>query len=177
MRSDMRRLLIIAILLLEIIVAGCKQQSEQIINARIGQPSPSPSPSVSALLEPLYEGCPNNFREAWGAFTKDGRYRMAQPYEVSGMPYHYDWSKNVLVIVVDMARNDGDILKLAYFEAPKDEKGQYDLNWVIHNHNLSASRISNASSDLVVYEGGDPASKSSFLKWDTRRQKYTCLAK
>jgi hypothetical protein len=71
-------------------------------------------------------------------------------------------SKNVLVIVVDMSRNDGDNLKLVYFGAPKDEKGQYDLNWVIHPHNLAVSRISNASSALVVYEGGDPASKVPF---------------
>jgi hypothetical protein len=170
----MRILLTVATLLLEIMVVGCKQQPKQTITEQKGLPIPSVS--VAALQEPLYDGCPDNFRQTWRNFTRDGRYRMAHTSEVSGMPFHYDWSKNVLVIVVDETRNDNDRLKLVYFEAPKNEKEKYKLNWVVHNHNLSASHVSNASSDLVVYEGGGPARRSSFLKWDTRKQRYTCLA-
>lgn len=109
------------------------------------------------------------------AFTKDGRYRMAQPKEVSGMPYHYGFSNEVLVIVVDQTLSDDSRLKLAYFKAPENDNGAYKLYWVDHNLHLANSRVSNASSVLYVHEGGDPATRSAPLRWDVKRRRFTCL--
>jgi hypothetical protein len=170
MRNVNKQVLILATLFLEIAVVGCKQRQQTPQAAT--EPKPSPSLSETRLQEPLYDGSPQSFREIWKDFTREGRYRMAQSSEVSDRPFHYSWSKDALVIVVDTTQNNDDRLKLAYFKAPKDEKGKYKLYWVMHNHNLSRSQVSNASSDLVIYEG----SRGSFLKWDSRRQSYTCLA-
>lgn len=110
------------------------------------------------------------------AFTKDGRYRMAQTKEVAGMPYHYGFFNDVLVIVVDQTLSDESRLKLAYFKAAETNNGGYKLFWVDHNFHLANSRLGNASSVLYIYEGGDPATRYGSLKWDEKRRRYTCLA-
>jgi hypothetical protein len=76
---------------------------------------------------------------------------MAQTNDVGGMPYHYSFANDVLVIVVDQTATDNSRLKLAYFKAP-----DYKLFWVDHNFNLANSRLGNASSVLYIYEGGEP---------------------
>jgi hypothetical protein len=104
---------------------------------------------------------------------------MAQTNEAVGdrfKPFHYDWSNNVLINVTDTAaQRPNDRLRLAYFKAPKTEKGEFRLFWVTHNHDLSKAYIGNASSDLVVTDQGGLASRSSFLKWNREKQQYICL--
>jgi hypothetical protein len=96
---------------------------------------------------------------------------MARFEEVPGKPYHYGWSNDLLVIVVDGSEQRDTKLRLAYFRTVA--KGKTKMFWVRHNFNLSRCVVSNASSDLVVYEGG----RSAFLKWDATHRQYTCLAK
>ena len=87
------------------------------------------------------------------------------------MAYHYSFANDLLVIIVDQSAAENSHFKLAYFKAP-----DYKLFWVDHNFNLAISRVSNASSDLVLYEGGEPPTRSGSLKWDAKRRRYTCLA-
>jgi hypothetical protein len=164
----MKKFVIPALLLLSFVTA-CQKQSAPLASS-INAPAPTPTIS-NAGEEPLWERSPDTFRRAWATFTKDGRFRMAQTNEVGGMPYHYSFANDVLVMVVDQTAIDSSRLKLAYFKAP-----DYKLFWVDHNFNLAISRVSNASSDLVIYEGGDPATRSAFLTWDAKRHRYTCLA-
>jgi hypothetical protein len=163
----LKNLIILGLLLL--CVSACQKYSAPLAS-NTNAPAASPTAIVSQE-EPLWERSPETFRQTWATFTKGGRFRMALTNEVGGMPYHYSFANDVLVIVVDQTATHDSHLKLAYFKAP-----DYQLFWVDHNFNLAISRVSNASSDLVVYEGGDPATRSAFLKWDAKRQTYTCLA-
>jgi hypothetical protein len=126
--------------------------------------------------EPLSEITPKEFREAWLAFAKDGRYRMAQTKEVGGMPYHGGFFNDVLVIIVDQTLSGDARLKLVYFRASETDKRAYKIHWVDHNLKLANSRVTNASSTLNVSEGGNPPTRSASLEWDTKRRKYICLA-
>ena len=158
-----------------IIVAGCERQPTT-TNTPLAVKPNAPTPPVSAIQEePLHELTPKQFREAWMAFIKDGRYRMAQTKEVAGMPYHGGFFNDVLVIVVDQTLTDDSRLKLAYFRASENDDRVYKLYWVDHNLHLANSRVSNASSVLYVYEGGEPPTRSAPLKWDPKRKRYTCL--
>jgi hypothetical protein len=164
----MMKTVVIGSLALLSLLGGCQKHSAPPTSTN----APGANPTISVSQEePLWERSPEKFRQTWAAFTKDGRFRMAQTNEVAGMPYHYSFANDVLVIVIDQTAADNTRFKLAYFKAP-----DYNLFWVDHNFNLAISRVSNASSDLVIYEGGDPATRSAFLTWDPKRRRYTCLA-
>jgi hypothetical protein len=164
----MKIFLIPGLVLFGLVVACQKQSLPLTLNA--GTPAATPTPSAPRK-EPLWERSPENFRQTWAAFTKDGRFRMAQTNEVGGMPYHYSFANDVLVILVDQTATDNSRLKLAYFKAP-----DYKLFWVDHNFNLAASRLGNASSVLYIYEGGEPPTRMAPLEWDAKRHRFTCLA-
>ena len=168
----MKIFLIPGLVLFGLVVACQKQSAPLALNA--APPAATPAPSATRE-EPLHELTPKQFREAWMAFTKDGRYRMAQTKEVAGMPYHGGFFNDVLVIVVDQTLTDNSRLKLAYFRQSEHKGREYNLYWVDHNLDLPNSRVSNASSVLYVHEGGDPPTRSAPLKWDAKRKRYTCL--
>jgi hypothetical protein len=169
----MKNVLIILVALTAIVVAGCQKQSPIATSVTTS----APTPAVTATREePLYELTPKQFRETWTAFTKDGRYRMAQTNEVAGMPYNGGFFNDVLVIVVDQTLNDDSRLKLAYFKPSENDNGAYKLYWVDHNLHLANSRLGNASSTLYVYEGGEPPTRRAPLRWDAPRRRYTCFA-
>ena len=166
----MKSLIILGLVLLSF-VAACQKQS-----SRLASQTAAPTAStVASRLEPLSERSPEGFRQAWAAFIKDRKFRMAQPNEVGGMPYQYSFANDVLVIVVDQTALDNSHLQVAYFlvyfKAP-----DYKLFWVDHNFNLANSRLGNASSVLYIYEGGEPSTRMAPLEWDAKRHKYTCLA-
>ncbi len=169
----------IAVMFLAFIVflIGCHMQQPPASHNIAPQPDSPSAQATASVEEPVHETTPQKLREAWRDFTKDGKYRMAQRREVAGMPYHYGWKKDVLVIVVDQSHADESIFRLAYFEPPDVDGGNYRLRWVEHNFELSKCRVSNASSDLVLYEGGDPARRAAFLRWDKKRQEYICWAR
>jgi hypothetical protein len=163
----MKNLFIPALVLLSFVVA-CQKTAAPLASST----APTASPAVSfGRQEPLWEQSSEKFRQTWAAFTKGGRFRMAQTNEVGGMPYHYSFANDVLVIVVDQNATENSRLKLAYFKAP-----DYKLFWVDHNFNLAAAQVGNASSALVVYEGGNLPTRSGTLKWDSTRRRYTCYA-
>jgi hypothetical protein len=164
----MKNLVIPGLLLLWLVSACQKQSAPQ--SSRIVEPLARPS-TAATREEPLWERTPEKFRQTWATFIKDGRFRMAQTNEVAGMPYHYGFANEVLVIVVDQKVTDNSRLKLAFFKAP-----DYKLFWVDHNFNLANSRLGNASSVLYIYEGGEPPTRMAPLEWDAKRHKYTCLA-
>lgn len=175
----MKELLTIAALLFGVATVACKQATPTMAIAERSLRQPSPV-KAAPMLEPLFEGSPTNFRQTWKDFSKDGNYRMAQVTEVFSkpfQPFHYDWSNNVLVIVAAVSQTNATQFRLAYFKSPKTEQEKYKLFWVSHNHDLTKARISNASSDLVVYEDGGLTAKSSTLRWNSRTKQYTCLAK
>jgi hypothetical protein len=169
----MKKTLTSIVLTTLLLVCACERHETATVSPA-NFPVPSSTPPTPPE-EPLWERSPEKFRDRWVAFTKDGRYRMARRKEVGGMPYHYSWENDVLVIVVDQILTDNSRLKLAYFKAPDTDRGLYKLYWVEHNFNLANSRVSNASSTLVIYEGGDPARRAARLKWDAASRKYTCM--
>lgn len=160
--------------ILVLAVSSCQSQKPPEVRAE--NTTATPSKSSITREEPLWERSPEKFREAWMNFTKDGRYRMAQTKEVGGMPYHYGFFQEVLVIVVDETLTGNSRLKLAYFKAPDRDRGTYKLYWVDHNFNLANSYLGNASSVLYIYEGGESATRSAPLKWDATRRAYTARA-
>jgi hypothetical protein len=172
----MKNVFIIIVALTTIIVAGCQKQKTPTDTTVAVKPD-APTPAASAIREePLSELTPQQFRVAWTAFTKDGRYRMAQTKEVAGMPYHGGFFNDILVIVVDQTLTNDSRFKLAYFRASENANSAYKLYWVNHDLDLAKSRVSNASSVLYIHEGGDPPTRSAPLKWDAKRKRYSCLA-
>jgi hypothetical protein len=170
----MKNVFIIFGLVLVSLVAACqKQRTPAVVTVNPTLATPTTSPLREELL---WERSPEKFRQTWTSFTKDATYRMAQTKEVGGMPYHYSFANDVLVIVVDQRVTDNSRFRLAYFKAPANDRGDYRLYWVDHNFNLANSRLGNASSVLYIYEGGEPPTRLAPLEWDSTRRRYTCLA-
>ena len=103
-----------------------------------------------------------------------GRFRLASDGYSGGGAFHYNWGDNLLVIVEDTkAIKSNNRFKLVYFGLANGTTGKFKANWVLHNLDLSKCEVSNASSDLVIYELG--ADRHPSLEWDTKRKRYTCL--
>jgi hypothetical protein len=169
----MKKIVITVGLMLVVVLGAC--QNRHAPNAATSNPLVAKSTPLTPREEPLWERSPEKFRQTWTSFTKDGTYRMAQTKEVAGMPYHYSFANDVLIIVVDQKLTDNSRFKLAYFKAPDNDRGDYKLYWVDHNFNLANSRLGNASSVLYIYEGAEPPTRLAPLEWNATRRRYTCL--
>src|SRR5688572_17994864 len=147
--------------------------------------------STTGATSPAKTGCslvssdsPSGLRKAWEALLAEGRYRLPQssefmlPIDQRPWPCHFGWKGELFAIVVDTTRSDNSRFKLVLLVPPKTESGSYKLHWVLHNHDLSHAILSNASSNLVVYEYLDGGGqRNSTLKWDKKKNAYVAIGR
>jgi hypothetical protein len=160
--------------------SGCNALRNQ--NVKSGQSDPTPAaPSIGVCAE-LLRDAPDALRKRWDAVSGDGRYRLAQasdfklPNAEQPWPCHFGWSGELLAILIDTTETDNSRFKLALFVPSKNGQESYKLYWVLHNHDLSRAKLSNASSNLVVYEYLDGGGRrNSTLKWDKTKKAYVSM--
>jgi hypothetical protein len=159
---------------------GCNAPRNQNVTSSQSNPTPA-SPSLGVCGE-LLRDAPDGLRERWDAVLKDGKFRFAQasdfklPNAEQPGPCHFGWSGELFAILIDTTETDNSRFKLALFVPPENGKGDYKLYWMVHNHDLSRSKLSNASSNLVVYEYLDGGGRrNSTLKWDKTKKAYVSM--
>lgn len=131
---------------------------------------------------------------AWQAFTKDGRYRFAQPEDFRfseatkkslrggevtwrrSVTEPYDtWCSGFVAIVVDTTRADNNRFGVIYF--PEGYRGKEPTvgkpYWLVRNRDLSSASLTRASCHqwLLVY-GEDGTEKSHYLQFNKKMGKY-----
>jgi hypothetical protein len=130
-------------------------------------------------------------KQAWKLFTKNGRYRMANPNDFTTiarkhldqnigiyLPLLFDINldggfDDIAVIIVDTQQNDKQF-GLIIFSSPKNQ-AKYSVTWVFQNRDLSQTILSRASARLVLttyFEDG--SSQSCNMKLNKQLARYFC---
>lgn len=147
---------------------------------------------AKVITEPLDDlnKLPENIRSVWRNFTADGKYRLAQPSEMTvskiTQSYVYIWGdlnynkriedEHLAAIIVDTTKTDADKFSLVIFSPIRKTKDKYDINWLYRDKNLSKTIVSRASGDFYVAEYADDGSrKSCSVKWNVKLKTFECL--
>lgn len=161
-------------------------------NASHGSPqSRSPIDSTFAANQP-------KAKEAWLSFTRDERYRWAEPndFRIPGWALgahgrdiekaihipleagdiNHDGAYNdFAVIVVDTRKESWDRFAIVIFNEPKGNQGQYETHWLFRDVDLSRTVLDWSSEGLGLSEYREEgAYLHCFVKWDSQRKTYTC---
>lgn len=144
---------------------------------------------------------PENIKSAWKDFVADGKYRLAQPFDMTFseaakaelpdqgrspiIPYDYVWEdlgfnkrigdNHLAAIVVDTTKTGNDNFGLVIFSPVKNTKDTYDINWLYRDANLSKTIVNRASGELYVANYSDDGSrKSCSVNWNQNLKKFEC---
>jgi len=156
--------------------------------------APGNDPAVSGF----FNGTPESEKEAWLLFTKDGRYRVAQPEEfqfpdaarklqgsdldkASKYPYvggdinrdgaYHDFA----AIVVDTTRTDPHRFSLVIFSQPTDRSDVYKTQLLFSERDLSKTLLEWWSAGLAVREYHDDGTYDyCVVKSDSEFRSYSC---
>jgi hypothetical protein len=163
--------------------------------------STSPVGSDDLLLSGYLNGAPDEAKETWRIFTKDGRYRIARAddfripawamnaygidlntrtrHPIVGGDLNHDGSfMDFAVIVIDTMQRDEKRFGLVVFNEPKRQKSAYTLHWVYQERDLSRTVLEQWSGGLALRtyrEGG--SYDYCYVNWDRRDRKYYCSVK
>lgn len=142
-------------------------------------------------------------QEAWKQFVADGRYCVPGPQEfripeaaktdpemksdLEGAVKHpYGWgdfnkdhrSEDFVAFVIDKTREPPDRFGIVIFHQPGDRNKISRPYWVFKDQDLSRSRFDGGSGIFLIrtyFEDG--SSKVCYVKWNPRRQSYSCQEK
>jgi hypothetical protein len=160
------------------------------------QSKPEPTPAPLWLTDPTCckfgTPAPDELKEAWGRFARDGRYRLARPEDMKfgggervRTLFDFPWGDlgydqmpgagHLAAIVVDTTRADDSRFGLIIFSAPKSRKGAYAAHWLYRERDLSRAGVTRASGELYVSEyRGDGSEAVCRVRWDERQTRYVC---
>lgn len=144
---------------------------------------------------------PENIRQIWRDFVSDGKYRLAQPSDMTFteaaksllpgqgkspiVPYEYVWGdlnfqkriedEHLAAIVVDITKNGSEKFGLVIFSPVKNTNDKYDINWLYRDKDLSKTTVHRASGDLFVAEYLDDGSRNvCSVNWNQKLKKFEC---
>jgi hypothetical protein len=166
-----------ALLILTALFSACAHHTSKENSSPPVVAKPSIAPTYT--FNPLSENSSPKLRKAWENFTASGRYRLAQAADfqvTQPRPYHFGFSNELLAIIIDSSATDEKRYLLAFFDPRESRDGSYKQYWVTHNHDLSRTKLTNASSILEAHEmTANGGYKMSHLKWDQKKQAFTCF--
>ena len=131
-------------------------------------------------------------KQAWTAFTDDGRFRMVRTNELSDseararLHYAYAWgdlgydvdpskSYHLAVIVVETTRSDNNRFGLVIFSAPRGANGSYRPYWILRNTDLSGAFFSGFSGYLeLVINDANGSRNGCDIRWSKKLKTFIC---
>jgi len=133
----------------------------------------SPTPNDPAAKDPVccHEYSSNELKQAWAAFTRDGRYKLARDFGYVyswgdlGHPYETD-HEHLTVLVIDTTKTDPHRYSVVIFTAPQGEGGRYKQYWFYRNRDTPKVDLHGVSGYLFV----DGCS----VRWKASRSAYVC---
>ena len=153
------------------------------------QTTPSPPTELTDSTDPTCCDPYTNteIKNAWQAFTQDGRYRLArrssesQAYAFTWGDLGYDYESDhhhLAAIVEDTSRTDATRFGVVIFSAPSSENGIYRVYWLLRDRDLSQSSFFKASGYLelhILQSNGSP--EICDIRWNPRSKQYQCRHK
>lgn len=152
--------------------------------------------------DPLYtgffNGTPNEQREAWRVFVRDGQYRAANPEDfrlsiaakqgregdlqkATERPYvggdiNHDLAyHDFAIIVVDTRKEDSARFGIVIFNQPLDPKGPYETYWLFRDRDLSSTILEWWSGGLAIREyHQDGTYDFCYVNWHPAENVYSC---
>lgn len=129
-------------------------------------------------------------KQAWQAFTAEGRYRLAvksdmrwrkpnaRAYAYNSLSLGYDRHKqgffHLAAIVIDTQQADYNRFSLVIFSAPQTGNGSYKPYWVLQHQDLSHSYLSDYLFLDLVTGKEDGSEVFCRVEWDGKTEKYVC---
>ena len=187
-----RSLVIFFIFLIQLVYISCKPSNPVNTNSITAEAASSSQPvrEVLKTVDP-FEG--NAWlKEGWRLFTKNGRYRLAQPddFQFSELakskmnkvhgdwryyvtrPYILWWNFGFAMIFIDTTKTDNNRFNLAIFNEPEKNK-HYEPTWIIRNQDLSKTVLEASSGYGFVIQYSDDGSQKVYqVLYKERLRKY-----
>lgn len=186
---------LLTLLLLTALIISCardpKVESSDLVKQPITQPTPQVWDEPVQLQGIGTSSLPENIRQTWANFTRDGRYRLARPDDMrfpkdnkNKYPWEYIWGDlnfdkrieddHLAAVIVDTTQNGPDKFSLVIFSPIKNTTDKYAVNWLYRDEDLSNVTVSRASGELYVRRYYDDSEKACSVRWNKKLRQFEC---